>query len=149
MHLKGKSLIGNKYSKNKINKSIIRFNPKSYNFKITKLKALRKINHSVEGLKVKNEINEYGYKLPKIESNRFKVSKNNRNSSLIQTTPTSHLTRNFINHHIGIKSINTSYVKEEYKNIIKKFGVSSQVGYNPRHLMKLNQDSFVVTDMRK
>lgn len=70
-------------------------------------------------------------------------------SSLVHTTPTSCLTRNFTRHHIGSESINSSYTKEEFKNIIKKVGVSSQVGYNPMNPLKINQDSFVITDIKK
>ena len=52
-------------------------------------------------------------------------------------------------HNIDRESLNNSYIKEEFKTIITKFGVASQMGYNPNNPLKLNQDSFVTTDVKR
>jgi len=66
------SFFNNFRSKNESKTTTTQIPNLNYHFKISKLKALRKMNQSVESIKLKPSANEYGYCLPRIESNRFK-----------------------------------------------------------------------------
>ncbi|CAI2381972.1 unnamed protein product [Moneuplotes crassus] len=113
-----------------------------------KFKAKRKFNYSVEHLQRKKTTNDYGYILPKITPGRPKDTRSSRDGKISQDSDLKSLCqKNFIHHSIDRANLN-SYVKEEFKTIIKKVGVSSQVGYNPMNPLKLNQDSFVINEIK-
>lgn len=89
-------------------------------------------------------MNEYGYNLPMLDTKRFKTLRVLHNSKHM-TSPRTH---KFLNHSVDADSLNSSYMREEYKSTIVKFGAWSQTGYNPMNPLKTNQDSYIVADTK-
>lgn len=100
------------------------------------------MNNSVGTIKQTSNVNEYGYSLPSIGTKRFST---NDIVGIPKQTTSPRLHKKFISHNID-RETNSSYTKEEFKSIIAKVGTCTQVGFNPLNPLKMNQDSFVVTD---
>lgn len=120
--------------------------PRSYNLKLSKLKAIRKLNYSVETVKLQptNDVtNEYGYHLPTLNTGKMESKEEPKHLN------SPRLNKKFLNHSIDIRDSNSSYIKEEYKNVVVKFGVCSQAGSNPMNPVKPNQDSYITIDAKE
>ena len=116
-----------------------------YEFKIGKLKAIRKMNQSAEPQKPEGNVNEYGYNLPIIENHRFNTF---RDIKRVKHVTSPRIIRKIDSKNNENEEISSSYIRDDANSVLMKYGASSQAGSNPINPMKVNQDSFVMIEAK-
>ena len=53
--------------------------------------------------------------------------------------------RKFLKHSIGSDQIHPSYIKNEYRSVISKYGHSTKMGFSPNDPLKVNQDAWIIS----
>ena len=57
--------------------------------------------------------------------------------------------KKFLDHNFSNDKIYNSYIKEEWRNDLIRYGVITKAGYNPNNPNKVNQDSYVIQGDQK